>query len=352
MAYELGTASGYTDLLERLKDFLSDPARIIGDHPNMDELVAIDDDVASGEASQAWTVLDWSDDRDTAGDGECQLYLQGPGTSGVDEIFVYIDTYSDEGTGYYNWRLCGMTGYQSGLDISLQPGRTKGRLPRMLLHNVPIDYWFIGNGRRFAVVAKVSTIYECCYGGFVLPYGLPSQFPYPLAIGGSAAPLGTASHHLYSSTENDHRGFPKPYGANAGACSRPEFDWTGSEDQGTLKIMVGDSWIMFRTRVTGDADNVTWPYSHMAEYRSGWDRWAVLKENIDGSYPVFPIIAVMENPNKNIVGELQGCFAAPGFNGGGIIVPEDTFTINGDTYIAFPTKFSADRSNFWCMKKE
>jgi hypothetical protein len=347
MAYEIGTATGYTDLLDRLVDFLTNPARVIesGD-TSIDEL----EPMPSGEF---WTALQWNDNRDSSGVGECSTYLRGPGSAGVDEIFVYIDTYSDVGEGYYNWRLCGMTGYSSGVDISFQPGRTKGRLPRMLLHNSFIDYWFLGNGRRFVVTAKVSTIYECCYGGFVLPYGLPSQFPYPLTIGGSAAPTTTASHHKYTQTEVDHRAFVKPYGYNqGGVCSEADFDYAGNPSRGTLKIIVGDTWIFFDTTTGSACTNVTWPYSHLGATSTS-ERWSDLKENIDGSFPVFPITVMMNDPSKNIVGELQGCFAIPGFKTGvGLIEPEDTFTINGNTYIAFPVKFSADRSNFWCMKKE
>jgi len=46
---------------------------------------------------------------------------------------------------------------------------------------------------------------------------------------------------------------------------------------------------------------------------------------------------------------LQGVFAVPGFGG---IAAEDTFTVNGITYIAFPIVPNADRSDWWALKKE
>ena len=352
MAYELGTSSGYTDLLERLKNFISNPSRIIGDDPNMDELVAIDSDLQTGESSQAWTIDKWDDNRDSSGDGEIEMIAHGPGSSGTDEIYVGIDTYSSVGDDYYNWRIMGMTGYASGADLQYQPGITQGRLPRLLMWQQPIKYWFVANGRRFVVVAKVSTVYECAYGGFALPYGLPTQFPYPLVAGGSACPSTTASYNRYSSTQNDHRGFPNPYGSSTtpGSIAVGTFDTTSYES--TLKVLSGVSWIELKSKVGSGyyTTNVCWPYSshNNASYQDNVFS-VYMRENIDGSYPVFPVVICLGSPSKHILGELQGCFAVPGYGG---IAAEDTFTIDGDTYIAFPIIYNADRSDWWALKKE
>lgn len=360
MAYEIGTASGYTDLLERLKDFLTDPDRIIGDHPDMTELVAINDGVASGESSQAWTELLFDDDRDSSGDGEIEdCYLMGPGTSGTDEIYVWMDTYHSDEHDYFNWRLAGMTGYASGQDISLQPGVTQGRLPRMLLWQNPIDYWFLGNGRRFVVIAKVSSVYEMCYGGFCLPYGLPTQFPYPLCIGGSACPESESSyptHHRYSSLETNHRGFANAYGETAAVIPQGTFDTTSYRC--TLKVMQGTNWVGIASKTGSDlyyiqSTNIIWPYAQSTYSLNPYDYWnmfsGMLGANIDGSYPIFPLVTIIGNPQNHILGELQGCFAVPGLGG---ISAEDTFDINGDTYIAFPIIPNASEADYMCIKKE
>lgn len=353
MPYEIGTAAGYTDLLERLKDFLSDPSRTAGESgsdPNITELVAINDLVESGESSQAWTVDEWNDDRESDGSGDVELFMHGPGTAGNDEIYTWIDTYSDVGDDYYNWRLAGMTGYSSGVDISLQPGVTQGRLPRMLMWEGSIPYWFLGNGRRFVVIAKISSVYEMCYGGFALPYGLPTQFPYPMVIGGSACPVTIASHHRYSSLENDHRGFPNPYGNSQGSIVEGVFDTTVYYS--TMKVLQGTSWIYMRSRDGNSLynDNCVWPYVSAAYNYDLYNIFTrLLRENIDGSYPIFPCVVMIDNPSKHIMGELEGCFAVPGFGG---IAAEDTFTIDGDTYIAFPITPNASRGDFMCIKKE
>ncbi|HUV85396.1 MAG TPA: hypothetical protein VMV86_06790, partial [Methanosarcinales archaeon] len=93
--------------------------------------------------------------------------------------------------------------------------------------------------------------------------------------------------------------------------------------------------------------NYVWPFC--SNDVDGYDDYANLTDNIDGTYPVFPLVITMSNPNKNILGELQGCFAIPAFGG---VSAEDTITIDGDTYIAFPIIPNADRNDFWALKKE
>jgi hypothetical protein len=99
-------------------------------------------------------------------------------------------------------------------------------------------------------------------------------------------------------------------------------------------------------------DNCVWPYS-FSEY-AGYgihEAWhdKIIRENIDGSYPIFPVVITINNPSNHILGELQSVLAVSGFGG---IAAEDTFTIDGDTYIAFPFAPNADASEFMCLKKE
>lgn len=192
-------------------------------------------------------------------------------------------------------------------------------------------------------MAKVSSVYEASYLGFALPYGLPTQFPYPLIVGGAASPSGTAAYNRYSSVDASHRGFPSPYGT-AGVCTYLTFDTT--YDSGTLKILQGTSWIRISRMVY---TNIVWPYTS-DYYRGGVDYFSsVLRENVDGTYPIFPTVIMCNSPNKHIFGEMQGVFAVNGFGG---IAAEDTFAIGGDTYVAFPIYPNADANDFWALKLE
>jgi hypothetical protein len=345
MAYEIGTADNHKDLLNRLRLFITDPTREITSGSGILEL----DPMPTGEW---WATERWNTDFD--GSGGYELIVNGPGSSGADEIFVGIQTYEDFGDDYYNWKMFGATGFVSGQTAQLQPGATQGCWPKMLMWNQPMDYWFIGNGRRFVVITKVSSVYEMMYLGFCLPYGLPTQFPYPLVIGGSFCYNNTPR---YSDTSAYHRGFASPYGNSPGdVCS-------GSADVdtlhfATLKALSGTNWIKFNNRsslTTFGNTNIVWPYvSSYYQYSGGDDppynmAANALRENLDGSYPVFPLVLIQSYPNNNIMGELQGCFFVPGFGG---IAAEDTFTIGSDTYITFPIVPNANRTDFMCIKKD
>ena len=292
-------------------------------------------------------------DLDFDGDDGYELYLMGVGTAGADEILTCLRTYYDTGDDYHNWKMAGMTGYSASVDLSLQPGVTQGRLPRMLLWNDFIEYWFIANGRRYIVVAKVSSVYECMYAGFILPFGLPTQFPYPLAIGGSAVPTTVALDHRYSSIASNHRAFTNPFGGSASVIPQGTFDTTTSTYANTLKFLQGTSWVGFKNKTSPTSygmTNVVWPYCSGIWSPTFYNDFSLLlRENIDGSYPVFPLVPIVHSPNNGIAGELQGCFAVPGIGG---IAAEDTFTISGDTYVAFPCVPNAGRSDFWALKLE
>lgn len=305
-------------------------------------------DVADGlGATELYTAERYDTDYD--GSGGYELILNGPGTAGDDEIFTAIQTVESAGDDYYNWRLMGMTAY-SDVEMQYMPGITQGRLPRLLMWNQQIKYWLAANGRHYRMVAKISNIYEPLYMGFPLPYGLPTQFPYPLVVGGAACPTATAAYNRYSSTQSDHRAFPNPYGDTAAVIVSGTFDVAGYYS--TLKILQGTSWVRIASKsgTTILSTNCVWPYSSSNYGPTSFNDFSFLwRENIDGSRSVLPTIPMISSPSKNIVGELQGIFAVPGFGG---VAAEDVITIGSDTYIVFPITPNADRSDFFAFKLE
>jgi hypothetical protein len=124
-----------------------------------------------------WSVLRY----DTA-PANRELILKGAGLSGTEEIFVGFRTYQDANADYYNLLAGVFTGYVAGNSFDTQPG---ARLSGVPAHNNRIDYWLTLNGQRIALAMKVGTpVYESAYVGKCLPYGRPSQYPYPVVCGG------------------------------------------------------------------------------------------------------------------------------------------------------------------------
>lgn len=79
--------------------------------------------------------------------------------------------------------------------------------------NLPMRYWFVASSRRFVVVYKISTTYQSMYGGLILPFANPVEYPYPLAVGGSFSTSGSGVPEItdWRSVANGHSAFFDPY---------------------------------------------------------------------------------------------------------------------------------------------
>jgi len=337
MAYEIGTASDYKDLLNRLRLFLVDPTRAVASAgTGIDEI----DPMPSNEV---WTVKSFDTNYDS--DNGYELILQGQGVNNSEEIYVGIQTYYNSGDDYYNWRLQGYTGYSALADFDTQPGAmtdAPNYNPKVCLWNSTIPYWFIGNGRRFAMIAKVSTVYECLYMGFLLPYGIPNQIPYPLAIGGSSVGYESDAKR-WSGLAYEHRNY---YDTSHDGGSRSCF-----------RILNNATWLdvynYLNTDIAGSSVSPvgTWPYYHSPYTTTGypWNVWwELIQQNIDGSYPLFPVVIHGSSPEINIYGELQGIYALPGHG----LAAEDVIQIDGVNYVVAQNVHRTDTHVYMAMKLE
>lgn len=156
MAVEIGTATSYLDLLNKLKTFIT---------TNVD-LVA---------AGQEWVTL-----RDDGTD----MIFKGPGLSSTEEIFVGFKPYAKPSTDTYSIELAAFTGYTVGNQYDDQPGRINSKDAYLPGWTSTTPYWFIANGQRIIIISKVSTTYQSMYIGKFFPYGTPNQYPYPVFFGG------------------------------------------------------------------------------------------------------------------------------------------------------------------------
>src|SRR5690606_34479125 len=81
MAFEIGTATDYRDLLDRFHAFIT----------TNPDLVA---------ANQQWQALRWTTDAQNK-----ELILKAPGLAGTEEIYCGIRTSESATSGYYLWDL-------------------------------------------------------------------------------------------------------------------------------------------------------------------------------------------------------------------------------------------------------
>jgi len=313
----------------------------------------VDDDfeftVTKVMGEEKWTVK-----RDVDAGGDKELILMAPGSEGDvnDEYYVGIKTAHGDylGDPYYIWMLNGFTGYNGAQTYYEQPGSISmdwKNLPLVLLDTTPCQYWFVANGRRVTGCIKVGTTYAPFYLGLILPYGTPNTLPYPLVIGGSAA--YRADEYLSSSnTYYNHRGFVDPYVYDA-----------AYDAKSSLKLLHG-VWISFGNHRMDDSrnnqsgverTNNVWPglYSKYSS-SSSWPnelKWSC-ERNIDGTYPLFPLILMASLPYKNIFGELDGVFTVWGDR----VITEDDIIYGGKTYKVFQNCLRTYPQNFWALRLE
>lgn len=235
MAFTSGTAANYLDLLNRLRQFVT-----------QDML----------PANERWSVLRW------VPGPPAELVLRGPGLAGTDQINVGI--LSEAGPDYGNWKLRGFVGWNPAQTFDGQYNPS-GAFYAMLMTSA-MPYWIVANGRRIVMVAKTGTYYEMMHLGLFLPYATPSQYPYPLLVGGS---LNSSVRWSSNSVYRNH--LPKSSGGYAGAYYAPTGLWSG-------------------------VTSAMWPNTWGASTR----------ECPDGSYPLLPFIL-------SGLGEMDGCYCVPGY---------------------------------------
>lgn len=184
MAYITGEANNHLHLLEVLRDFLTGNTTLVG-------------------LGQQWEVVGGVDTGPFAHDDF--VSLKGPGLGGSNQIFLSLRTHTNVPAGIYSLQMRGHTAYNPAVPSTTPPGLNSPWVYLPLI-NDPIRYWIVASGRRFIMIAKANNRYDVFYGGFILPEHLPSDWSYPMLIGGSANGLYGASIE-----GANHRNFWSPY---------------------------------------------------------------------------------------------------------------------------------------------
>jgi len=303
MATATGTATNYLDLLSKLRTFLTTDATLVGLGQNWAELHTV---------STPYT--------DSNGDTvEYETYLQAPGLSGTEAIFLNIQAYKNVVQDRYNFRMVGAIGYNSSSTFVNQPGQSP--YVYSCLWNQSTPYWFIANGQRVIVIAKISTVYESFHLGKFLPYGSPGQYPYPVAVGGTSRIFSKR----FSDATDDHRAFFSP-------CSLQVYQVDGTWQEFINQTLTGGSI----------APRHVWPFSY--EGSGTFLTW--LAADQDGGYPLLPCILNMSLPSPNLLGELDGVYFVPGYSQSS----ESVITISSVNYEVFQNVFRTGAADYMAVK--
>lgn len=250
-------------------------------------------------SANGWTVLRYDDVS-----ANRELILKGTGLSGTEEIFVGFRTYQDSNTDYYNLLAGVFTGYVAGNSFDTQPG---ARLSGVPAHNNRIDYWLTLNGQRIALAMKVGTpVYESAYVGKCLPYGRPSQYPYPVVCGGM---LSGAAITRFSDTTHSI-----PYKGN----------------RANMALRSNDNWVQVYCYPWGNAAIAG----------------ATQLRDTSAVYHLLPI--ELHDNTANLWGALDGIFYISGFNN----AVENTLVIDGKTYVVIQDVGRNGFTDYYAMRMD
>ena len=300
MAFQVGTATDILDLYNKLRDFL----------------VA---DTALVTAGENWTQIVGNTGTLVAAD---QIVLQGPGTSGTDEILVGMETSINATSDYFNLEFSGFTTWNPSIAFASQINSQHSYT--INLWNQPMPYWFVANGRRFIVVVRVSDRYMSAYCGFILPYVLPNLWPYPLFIGASSR----QPTWRYSQVSPNMSGFFHPGETNA-VLLFPDVIWRGVVNQ--YDAGSGSE---------GRRDSVNIQPFH-------YD-FSPVRENLDGSYNLDQARIDCSSPYTAQLGALQGVFRVSGFANNA----ENIVTHGGVDHLVFPNVYRVVWDDFAAIALE
>lgn len=284
MAWETGTAANHVDLFNKIRDFLTTNTDLVNAGENWTQVLGPSGTLVHGD----------------------QITLKGPGLTGTDDIYFGMDTFEDPGADTYNMRFWG----HAGFSVNQAPRSQALMSPDqyVLLWNQPMTYWIVGNGRRWMLAVKVATVYSSAYCGFILPYGSPSEYPYPMLVAGIAR-----GNYRWSAEDSRNRFFASP-GYDTMHLYYPDNVWRRvgnyENDSTNSDIERGITWdhaaYMFPTRHYDDK-YVNSPDDEEITFNTG--------KCFDGSYLLRDLTVISSEqggPYHAMMGVLDGAYWVPG----------------------------------------
>ena len=267
-----------------------------------------------------------------------------PGNDGTSEIFVGIHGFERQDADYYDWEIAGMDGWLAGSTFYQQVG-FQGNL-YLPLWNAAILYWFVCDGRRAVVIAKISTQYEIAVFGLLEPYYSPGQWPYPLVLGGSMShgefSAWNDTDYRWSLSDNRHRIFTH---ADVGGAPVG----TGERDPWDTQLRVRNLDGGWKAVEGSLADAIT--STPQIYYHIIWPTRCGLSELDPGpgaTYDLWPVMVMLGDVGNgyNTPGQLPGIALVTGQD-----LTAETLIRQGQVdWIVVPNVFRNDRDDFCAVR--
>ena len=269
---------------------------------------------------------------------------QAPGNDGTSEIYTGIHAFERQDADYYNWEIAGMDGWLSGMRFYQQAG-FQGNL-YLPLWNASIPYWFVCDGRRAVVIAKISTQYEVAVFGLLEPYYSPGQWPYPLVLGGSMAHgqflAWDHTDYRWTLADNRHR-IPTHADVGSTPVGTGERDPWDSQLRvrnidGTWKALEGSLYDSI-TSTPNTYYHIIWPT------RCGLSQ---LDPGPGATYDLWPVMLMLGDVGNgyNTPGQLPGIAVVTGQD----LTAETLIRQGAVDWVVIPNVFRNDRDDFCAVR--
>lgn len=307
MAFTTGTATNYHDLLDKLRIYA---------------------------VAQGWAQLRWTAPGSITANAE--LWLRGPGAGPDRQVFLGFRSENNVTNGWYGWAMRGATAFDGAATFAGQPDASPAVYFNTWQNS--IDYWFYVNDRRIIVVAKASTSYVSMYGGFFLPFALPTEYAFPMCVIGNFNTLSA-----FNLNNAGNRMFSDPGSAAGQYRLRGSPSWKAiSNTANTANASFGPS----SAATAGEA--IIWPNrtvrSDGGTNTGDWNRLnglAKMRPNANNQYPLMQL-HLIDIGNSDWAGALDGVYATPGFNRS----TEQLVTNGGRTFRHFQNLFRSSARDF------
>lgn len=348
MAYAIGTATDFMDLLRKLRDFAAgtlDPTV----HPDFTDGVQV-------PIGERWTILTNGGSQPNipgagfATDGE--VYMEGPGSDPADQIIIGFQTYRNAGANIFGWRMRGYTAFNNNLDWNTMPGVSPTCYAAF--DDASMDIWLYANARRIMACARVGTSDVLVHLGFVQQFGTRNQYPYPLLITGSVSGTGSS----FQTNTFAQSCLPEPC-SNGAFLRWVDGTWQecnsysgSSDDRNDARVTTGYTFWPNRNPV-GNADG-------NEGGSAGYNEDTIFETFSTGTAPyissteisahaLFPV--TLANSNA-LIGRIDGLFSVFGFG----LVTGDTLTDNSESvpvvYDVFANTWRTEPVDFFAIRRE
>lgn len=274
-----------------------------------------------------------------------RVYLRGPGGGASRESYAMISSERNLTSVTQGLVIKSAIGYDAARDFSGQTGAipTDQFVP---VERDQIQYWIYINDRRIICQLRCGTIYTGFYLGFFVPFCLPAEYDFPIAVIGSRRVLAAITD-----ANAAHRNFFDP-GFGCGAYRK----WNGSY----VSLGQHDESASVNDPVSGVVARI-WPWSVGAASNASftgvvWDgsaggnssgHWLeAVEKTAQGELPILPAMIFDQN-GPGLIGSLDGVFCIPGAD----LTPAQVVTVGARNFRAFPN-MSRRAANHWCLIEE